>query len=613
MIGLVEQLLVHKPSSPSQPVVGDEQPSKDAPDKETGFLAMLVQLFGSMIHPSAQKPEIAAEASGQVDEAAAQEASAFPILAEQVGVQPSENGSAEPVLFSPYPSRAASLPVLAEKPQAPPEVLLSSSSDITEPPVEQASKTEAPDPVGVRSAPRQEQAPLPAEHLKTRTFETASEPIGARDKHESQHVQAAQTAAVRAEQSLTEEDVLASLEQMPSRTQMPGPNIPEADSSDPKPVPVSARTEIPLPTTRKQAAHAEVLPHTQHISDQREREPVVLAEVERTGERAPEDRENQKRAQPVGEPEIAAAFPVDWSKMKLSVRGIPAVHQFTPAETTAALKAVAESFTVGRTHKVQNDSTISAEREAAKVAVAETSHTLPVINLAEDTREGTREHADVQQENTPPVAADISPEDSIPDWSKVQITRKEQPEQQPQTSQVVAGTTENIGMQTQQAKPGQGNEAVVGREVPGKATSVAVSLPENFARDVVVKMADELRLHVAGGTSEVRVRLKPEHLGELSLKITMQEGELTARMDVSVPAVKAALDAQLPQLREALASQGIEIRRFDVVADGQGNAQHEQRRFHHHQQQTGRHTDVDVTEMYAAMRDLGYNTVEYII
>jgi len=168
-------------------------------------------------------------------------------------------------------------------------------------------------------------------------------------------------------------------------------------------------------------------------------------------------------------------------------------------------------------------------------------------------------------------------------------------------------------MQTQQAKPGQGNEAVVGREVPGKATSVAVSLPENFARDVVVKMADELRLHVAGGTSEVRVRLKPEHLGELSLKITMQEGELTARMDVSVPAVKAALDAQLPQLREALASQGIEIRRFDVVADGQGNAQHEQRRFHHHQQQTGRHTDVDVTEMYAAMRDLGYNTVEYII
>ncbi len=588
MIGLVEQLLAHKPSSPAQPVAVDEQPSKDAPDKGTGFLAMLVQLFGSMIHSSVQKPEIVAEASGQVAETAAQEVSAFPIFAEQVGVQPSENGSAEQVLSSPYPSRVASLSVPAEKPQVPSDVLHSSLPDIAEPLVGQAPKTEGPDPVAVRSAPRQEQTPLPVERLKSRTFETASEPepIVARDRHESLHVQAAQTAAVGADESLIEEDVLAkqSLEQTPTRTQMPGQSIPEADTSDPKPGQASGRTEISSPTSRNQAAHAEVLPQTQHLRDQREREPVVLADVDRTGEKAPDATGNRQIAQPVDETDIAAAFPVDWSKMKLSVRGIPAVHQFTPAETTAALKAVAASFTGGRTYTVQNDSSMPVQREN-----------------------------EVQQENTPRADADISHEDNVPDWSTVRIARKEQPEQQPPTSQVVARTAENIGMQPQHAKLGQGNEAAVGRGVASKSTSIAVSLPENFARDVVVKIADELRLHVAGGTSEVRVRLKPEHLGELSLKITIHEGELTARMDVSVPAVKAALDAQLPQLREALASRGIEIRRFDVVADGQGNAQHEQRRFHHHQQQTGRHTDVDVTEMYAAMRDLGYNTVEYII
>ena len=140
------------------------------------------------------------------------------------------------------------------------------------------------------------------------------------------------------------------------------------------------------------------------------------------------------------------------------------------------------------------------------------------------------------------------------------------------------------------------------------------AMPEDFAKNLMVKISDEVKLHVEGKSSEVRVMMKPESLGELSLRVTMHEGKLVAQMDVTQSAVKNALEAQLPQMREALASQGIDIHRFEIVSGGETQFQRQSEGSAFRQQhRSRRQMDVEVIEDLDGMKYLGYNTVEYII
>ncbi len=140
------------------------------------------------------------------------------------------------------------------------------------------------------------------------------------------------------------------------------------------------------------------------------------------------------------------------------------------------------------------------------------------------------------------------------------------------------------------------------------------ALPDDFAKNLMVKISDEVKLQIEGKMSEVRVMMKPESLGELSLSVTMHEGKLVALMDVTQSAVKNALEAQLPQMREALASQGIEIHRFEIVSGSETQFQRQSEGSAFRQQhRSRRQMDVEVIEDPDGMKYLGYNTVEYII
>jgi hypothetical protein len=142
-------------------------------------------------------------------------------------------------------------------------------------------------------------------------------------------------------------------------------------------------------------------------------------------------------------------------------------------------------------------------------------------------------------------------------------------------------------------------------------------VPEDFGTNLMVKAADGLRLHLEGKSQGIHVVLKPEMLGELTIRATMEEGKILAQIRVQQPEVKAALEAQVLQLSETLASQGIDVQRVEIVSDGgemrfynsdEGRASHQRpARFRRGQK------DVDVVEELDATRSLGYNTIEYII
>jgi hypothetical protein len=132
-----------------------------------------------------------------------------------------------------------------------------------------------------------------------------------------------------------------------------------------------------------------------------------------------------------------------------------------------------------------------------------------------------------------------------------------------------------------------------------------------LARTLVDQVVKALQLEIKGPVSEMRLHLEPESLGELALRVRVDEGKLQARIEVTQPAVKAIIEGNLPQLRQSLAAQGIQMDRIDIATqdrslsrgNSEGSGGRERRR--------GSKPDESLVEpAVQAARMLGYNTIE---
>lgn len=99
--------------------------------------------------------------------------------------------------------------------------------------------------------------------------------------------------------------------------------------------------------------------------------------------------------------------------------------------------------------------------------------------------------------------------------------------------------------------------------------AVKLSVPtvpvENFSKDMgdfLVGKFDIIKLH---GVSEARISLYPEHLGQVDVKITMQNGQMVAQFITEHGFAKDSLEQQMSQLRAALQSQGIQVSKLEVT------------------------------------------------
>ena len=87
---------------------------------------------------------------------------------------------------------------------------------------------------------------------------------------------------------------------------------------------------------------------------------------------------------------------------------------------------------------------------------------------------------------------------------------------------------------------------------------------------VIVRQA---RLATVNGGSELTVRLTPEHLGPLHVRIALVEGALSVGLTAANADTQQALERALPQLRGALADAGLRLDRVDVgFRDSGGNS-----------------------------------------
>ena len=146
--------------------------------------------------------------------------------------------------------------------------------------------------------------------------------------------------------------------------------------------------------------------------------------------------------------------------------------------------------------------------------------------------------------------------------------------------------------------------------------SLPIPLPHEVSRAVLDQIVKGITLTVTDTVQEMRVTLKPESLGEVVLKMKMENGRLQTQIDVAQPAVKAAVESQITDLRQALVDRGIDVQRIDVVASGQSAnvADGRTNRDTRFRQKGSRRNDpVDQIEEIQQTRSLGYNTLEVIM
>jgi len=78
------------------------------------------------------------------------------------------------------------------------------------------------------------------------------------------------------------------------------------------------------------------------------------------------------------------------------------------------------------------------------------------------------------------------------------------------------------------------------------------------------QIIESARINVSEDVSEMLIKMKPDNLGKLSMKIVVERGMLVARFEVESQIVKEAIESNLEDLRNALKDKGFEVQQFDV-------------------------------------------------
>lgn len=86
-------------------------------------------------------------------------------------------------------------------------------------------------------------------------------------------------------------------------------------------------------------------------------------------------------------------------------------------------------------------------------------------------------------------------------------------------------------------------------------------------REVVEQVINKIKITDADNLKAIEIKLEPEQLGKLTLKVVMENGILTARLVAESDKVKAAIESNIAQLKDSMLEQGINISAVDVSVD----------------------------------------------
>jgi len=135
---------------------------------------------------------------------------------------------------------------------------------------------------------------------------------------------------------------------------------------------------------------------------------------------------------------------------------------------------------------------------------------------------------------------------------------------------MTAGTQAAAPTDGQQSQPLTAPVATQGNLITGIAEEQTAVSPrqvvnaDQFATEMTDLFVKQMKLGTFRGFSEAKITLNPESLGQVDVKLTLQNGMLTAHFTAETKTGKELLDNQMSQLRTALMNQGLQVERLEV-------------------------------------------------
>ena len=108
----------------------------------------------------------------------------------------------------------------------------------------------------------------------------------------------------------------------------------------------------------------------------------------------------------------------------------------------------------------------------------------------------------------------------------------------------------------------------------------------HFATEMSRFLVKNMTIVQSPGMAEAKIKLVPEHLGQLDVKIVLANGQMTAYFAVESMQARELLESQLPQLRAALQQQGIQVDKLEVSQHQSAESQLFQEQRHRQPQQS---------------------------
>ncbi|MFC5702131.1 flagellar hook-length control protein FliK [Cohnella faecalis] len=158
-------------------------------------------------------------------------------------------------------------------------------------------------------------------------------------------------------------------------------------------------------------------------------------------------------------------------------------------------------------------------------------------------------------------------------WRPVNAVHTETPDGESIEPQQLASSIEAEPKSTSTAPVWslQMNDALKG--TAPSAPQLPAQIPvQQFADQMEKFLVKQFVLTQGNGISEAKITLHPEHLGQVDIKIVLQNGQLTAQFVTEHLTARDLLENQLSQLRTALQGQGLQVDRMEVVQQTSSSA-----------------------------------------
>ncbi|MCV9950567.1 flagellar hook-length control protein FliK [Paenibacillus sp. BT-177] len=141
-----------------------------------------------------------------------------------------------------------------------------------------------------------------------------------------------------------------------------------------------------------------------------------------------------------------------------------------------------------------------------------------------------------------------------------------------------------------------------------------------FAKEMTEFVVQKLDIVKHTGLTEATIMLRPDHLGQLEVKLTMQNGHLVAQFMTEHSGAKDLLEQQMSQLRTSLQSQGIQVDKVEVThneslsshmyQDGRGSGANQQQQSNQRSKARGREESEDAVKVAEMTEELRNWTAE---